>query len=346
MGTLKRWWWIPLIALVGIFLKALLLVPWVTGKAETAAIDALQANNLGAVEFVEVDGVDGLGGEGLNVVLEGPAADEAAAVAAVAAREEVDKVVYRPIDDGAAAVEPDPEPEDDVEPEPVEEAPAAPVLQPAALGLAATGGAIVLTGEVADEAARAAVVEVAEAEYGAANVTDELVINGDVAADGGELVVTGEAASAAEQTEWLASAGAVASAGGLEVVDRTTVRAVEDQLNALFELEPIEFDVNRSTIRPDSIATLDAAAAAINDNPDAGRFQVVGHTDGDGSAANNQALSEARAEAVVAYLIETGEVDPDRLEALGAGETEPLVEPEMTPEDKQRNRRIEWRRLS
>lgn len=344
MGTLKRWWWIPLIALIGIFLKGLLLVPWVTGKAETAAIDALQANNLGAVEFVEVNGVDGLGGDGLNVVLEGPAGDEAAAVAAVAAREEVNKVIYRPTDDGAAVAEPEPEVEQ-VEPEPVEE-PAAPALQPAALGLTAAGGAIVLTGEVADEAARTAIVEAAEAEYGAANVTDELVINSEVAPESGEIIVTGEAESETVRGEWLASAGAVASAGGLELIDRTTVRAVEDQLNALFELEPIEFDVSRSTIRPESAPTLDAAAEAINANPDAGSFQVVGHTDGDGSAASNQALSEARAEAVVAYLIENGDVDPERLEALGAGETEPLVDPEVSREDKQRNRRIEWRRVS
>lgn len=342
MGTLKRWWWIPLIALIGIFLKGLLLVPWVTGKAETAAIGALEANNLGAVDFVEVNGVDGLGGEGLNVVLEGPAADETAAVAAVAAREEVNKVTYRPTDDGAAVVEVEAEPEEEPEP-----APAAPVLRPAALGLAATGGgAIILTGEVANNDIKADMVAAAEAEYGAANVTDELVVSDELALDGGEIVVTGEASSTAEQAQWLSQAGTVAAVGGLDVIDRTTVRAVEDQLNALFELEPIEFDVGRSTIRSTSTATLDAAAEAINANPDAGNFLVVGHTDGDGSAMSNQALSQDRALAVVAYLTEIGDVASERLDALGAGETELLVEPEVTKEDKQRNRRIEWRRTS
>ncbi|MGH1491115.1 MAG: OmpA family protein [Acidimicrobiales bacterium] len=342
MGTLKRWWWIPLVALIGIFLKALLLTPWVSGKAETASIDALQANNIAAVDFVEVDGVSGLGGDGLNVVLEGPAADEAAAVAAVEARDEVNNVIYRPTDDGAAAVVAEPEPD----PEPEEtQAPAAPELRAPALGLAASGGAIVLSGTVANELTRDAVVAEAEAQYGAANVTDELTIDAETATEGGAITVTGEATSEVEQADWVASATAVASTGGLDVIDRTTVRAVEDQLNDLFELEPIEFDVNRSTIRSDSIPTLDAAAAAITANPGAGNFQVVGHTDGDGMAAANQRLSEARATAVLAYLTETGGVDPGRLEAVGLGETELLVDPELTPEDKQRNRRIEWRRL-
>ena len=95
MAAGRTWWWIPLVAVVGISLKALLLTPWVAGAAEDAAVAALRAEGLGSVRFVEVDGVHGLGGEGLDVVLEGPAVDEAAAIAAVEATEEVRRVTYR-----------------------------------------------------------------------------------------------------------------------------------------------------------------------------------------------------------------------------------------------------------
>ncbi len=72
---------------------------------------------------------------------------------------------------------------------------------------------------------------------------------------------------------------------------------------------------------------------------------MVGHTDSDGSTRANQQLSEARAQAVVDYLVANG-VDAERLEAEGRGESDLLVDPEVTPEDKQRNRRIEWELLS
>ena len=73
---------------------------------------------------------------------------------------------------------------------------------------------------------------------------------------------------------------------------------------------------------------------------------MVGHTDSDGGDDFNLELSQNRAQAVVDYLVNVREVDPDRLEAEGRGETELKVEPESTPEDKQRNRRIEWELIS
>ncbi|MGI9596106.1 MAG: hypothetical protein ACR2QK_08100, partial [Acidimicrobiales bacterium] len=105
MPTLGRLWWIPLVVLIGIFVKALLLTPWVAGKAEDAALAALAGENLGAVQFVEVSGVDGLGGDGLNVVLEGPADSELAAIAAVESADEIDTVSYRVVDGQAGAAD-------------------------------------------------------------------------------------------------------------------------------------------------------------------------------------------------------------------------------------------------
>ena len=72
------------------------------------------------------------------------------------------------------------------------------------------------------------------------------------------------------------------------------------------------------------------------------RFEIAGHTDASGSAPHNQALSQARAEAVRSYLVANG-VDPSRLEAKGYG-SDDLALPDA-PLDP-RNRRVEARSLN
>ncbi|MGH6927082.1 MAG: OmpA family protein, partial [Dongiaceae bacterium] len=56
------------------------------------------------------------------------------------------------------------------------------------------------------------------------------------------------------------------------------------------------------------------------------QFSLVGHTDAVGSDAANLSLSEARAQAVKSYLTGQFQIDPVRLEASGAGETD-LADP-------------------
>ncbi len=71
------------------------------------------------------------------------------------------------------------------------------------------------------------------------------------------------------------------------------------------------------------------------------RLIIEGHTDSDGDTDANQALSEARAEAVRQYLIESFEfITPAMIEARGYGDRRPAV-PNTTPENKTLNRRIE-----
>lgn len=109
-------------------------------------------------------------------------------------------------------------------------------------------------------------------------------------------------------------------------------------LNDLFALEPIQFDVSSATIRAESFSTLDNAANVLKDL--GVPVEVQGHTDSDGGEAGNLDLSQRRAESVVAYLVGAG-VDPDQLIGVGYGETNLKVE-ELTAEDKQTNRRIEF----
>jgi outer membrane protein OmpA-like peptidoglycan-associated protein len=75
-------------------------------------------------------------------------------------------------------------------------------------------------------------------------------------------------------------------------------------------------------------------------HPGAGVIRVEGHTDDRGRDDYNLDLSQRRAEAVKAYLIGKG-VPPERLEAKGFGETQPL-KPNTTQRNRAANRRVEF----
>ena len=105
-------------------------------------------------------------------------------------------------------------------------------------------------------------------------------------------------------------------------------------------LERIEFEFDKAVLRPSAPHILDAVARAMNDNPDIELVEVQGHTDEQGPDTYNLALSQRRAEAVVAYLVAHG-VAAARLTAKGYGETTPL-DPAHTQAAYAKNRRVEF----
>lgn len=113
--------------------------------------------------------------------------------------------------------------------------------------------------------------------------------------------------------------------------------AAGETINELLDLDPVTFDIRSARITIEGRAVLDEAARFMEDNPDI-RVEIGGHTDSDGSEANNLVLSRTRAEAVKNYLERFG-IDGDRLETKGYGETEPLV-PNDSSGAKAENRRI------
>lgn len=104
----------------------------------------------------------------------------------------------------------------------------------------------------------------------------------------------------------------------------------------------ILFDTGSDRIRPESTPTLKEITAMLKEHPDL-RLRIEGHTDNVGQAASNQALSERRAAAVKAYLVEQG-IDAARLESAGLGDTQPKAGND-TPEGRQTNRRVELVKL-
>ena len=86
--------------------------------------------------------------------------------------------------------------------------------------------------------------------------------------------------------------------------------------------QQIQFDVDQATIRSASFGILDEVRDLLRSNPSV-RLEIQGHTDKQGPAAYNKALSQRRAEAVMAYLIKGG-IASSRLTAVGHGMEYPL----------------------
>ena len=103
-------------------------------------------------------------------------------------------------------------------------------------------------------------------------------------------------------------------------------------------LDGILFDSGRATIQAESDPRLDRVVEYMTHMTSV-RIRIAGHTDNVGDPQRNQALSEARAQAVRAYLLAHG-IDASRVEAVGYGDTQPVASND-TEEGRAQNRRIE-----
>jgi len=107
-------------------------------------------------------------------------------------------------------------------------------------------------------------------------------------------------------------------------------------------LHGVHFEFNKSILTADSKTILNAVATSLIARPDV-KVEIAGHTDWIGSDAYNLKLSNARADAVMQYLISKG-VKADNLTAMGYGETQPIAD-NNTDEGRTKNRRVELRRI-
>ena len=101
----------------------------------------------------------------------------------------------------------------------------------------------------------------------------------------------------------------------------------------------INFDVNKSSIKPASMGEINAIAKILKENASL-KVEIGGHTDTDGDDASNLKLSDARANAVKTQLVSMG-IDATRLSTKGYGETIPIGD-NKTFEGKAQNRRVEF----
>lgn len=126
-------------------------------------------------------------------------------------------------------------------------------------------------------------------------------------------------------------AGPASNKGCPEVTE-----TVQKQLNDY--AKTILFNTGKATIKETSAQVLDQIVKVLNEYKSS-RFTVEGHTDSTGNKARNQVLSQERADAVKAYLVEKG-ISPSRLETKGYGQEKPIAS-NKTAQGRTLNRRVE-----
>lgn len=124
----------------------------------------------------------------------------------------------------------------------------------------------------------------------------------------------------------------LASGGGMNMIGQKFT-------DAKIVTHGITFDVDKATLKPESMGTLNQIKRILTQNPDL-HFEVDGHTDNTGTAAHNLTLSQQRAEAVKAQLVSMG-IDAGRLTTKGFGDTKPIAD-NGSPDGRANNRRVEF----
>lgn len=249
--------------------------------------------------------------------------------------------------------------------------------------LRAENGKYFVSGVVADEAIKKQITDALTAQYGAENV-DFAGLRVDAGArpfgagwwdnlvkllpdlkdwKTGELSFSGNAVTAAaglpagalDRLKSLFAAGwrLPASIAGAETASK---QANEEALKELAEAETagqvvealnisiINFASGKSEIPPDAQPVLQKAAEVLKAQPAATKIEIGGYTDSDGADDANLKLSEARANSVRDALVKLGVADA-MLSAKGYGEADPVA-PNDTPDNKFKNRRIEYKIVS
>jgi outer membrane protein OmpA-like peptidoglycan-associated protein len=102
----------------------------------------------------------------------------------------------------------------------------------------------------------------------------------------------------------------------------------------------LEFENGKADILPAMHSDLDKLANFLIDHPRF-RLNISGHTDSQGKEDSNLRLSQARADAIKAYLIYRFKIDAARIEAHGYGSSKPIVS-EKSDDDRKLNRRVEF----
>jgi len=112
----------------------------------------------------------------------------------------------------------------------------------------------------------------------------------------------------------------------IEAVDNSpapkSMEEEDGEVLQVVELEYINYELDKSDIKPDVAATLDRLIALLKEFPDL-EIRIESHTDSRGSDDYNMLLSKKRARAAFDYVVSKG-IDPKRLLYRGFGETKLL----------------------
>ncbi len=118
-----------------------------------------------------------------------------------------------------------------------------------------------------------------------------------------------------------------------------TFHVTQIEIGRAYRINQIYFAFDSAVLEPSSYPALDSLFKVLQHYPNY-RIEIIGHTDSLGSIEYNQKLSQDRADAVRAYLIDKG-ISPKKMKAMGKGSSLPL-RPNNSEEGRQQNRRVEF----
>lgn len=124
----------------------------------------------------------------------------------------------------------------------------------------------------------------------------------------------------------------IAANKGCPEMKVATIKAIEKAAKNIF------FETNKDILKKESFDDIDILVKILRDYSEASVI-IEGHTDSDGDPVRNLDLSQRRADAVVVYMLNKG-ISPERMKALGFGDTRPKV-PNTSVLNKATNRRVE-----
>lgn len=243
------------------------------------------------------------------------------------------------------------------------------VASAAAAGAPAAGAPLVVSGTLADEAARAALLARLQQVFGAGRVVDQLVVgpvaastewndtlarligpdlklvsHGQLKVEGTAATLRGDVASEAQRVQVGAALTSAAAAGvGASMTVNNGLRVVASEqsvLDTALANRIIEFDSGKATLTDSGKQILDQMSVALLALKDK-KVEVIGHTDNAGARASNLALSQARAEAVRGYVAAKG-VKGELIAVSGEGPDRPVAD-NRSADGRARNRRIEFK---
>jgi outer membrane protein OmpA-like peptidoglycan-associated protein len=116
------------------------------------------------------------------------------------------------------------------------------------------------------------------------------------------------------------------------------LKAKQTERGPVVTLSDVLFDTGAATLKPGADLSIDRLASYLKAHPQT-KVLIEGHTDSQGSAEYNEALSQRRADAVEKALILRG-VSADAMSTVGRGKEYPVATND-TPAGRQQNRRVE-----
>jgi OOP family OmpA-OmpF porin len=235
-------------------------------------------------------------------------------------------------------------------------APAAPV---------AAAAPIVVSGMLADEAGKAALLARLRQVFGAERVVDQLTVgpvsapanwndymnklvgpnlklvsHGQLKVDGSAVSLRGDVANEAQRQQIAADLAASLNASFTVNNGLRVVASEQSLLDAALANRIIEFESGKATLTESGRAILDQMSVALLKLKDK-KVELIGHTDNAGARASNLSLSQARAEAVKAYVTGKG-IKPESIAVSGEGPDRPVAD-NRSADGRARNRRIEFK---